>query len=37
VRQRGHTPQALGLRVLQPGQTFSARMRIQIDPMEHHT
>lgn len=37
VRQGGHTPQALGLRVLQPGETFAAHMRLQIEPMEHDT
>jgi aldose 1-epimerase len=30
AQQSGVTPQALGLRVLQPGETFSARMRIQV-------
>jgi aldose 1-epimerase len=30
AQQAGETPQSLGLRVLQPGETFSARMRIQV-------
>ena len=29
----GQTPEALGIRVLQPGEIFAARMRIQVDPL----
>lgn len=31
ARQTGVTPGSLGLRVLQPGETFAARMRIQVE------
>ncbi len=33
AQQSGVTPESLGLRVLQPGATFTARMRIQIEPL----
>ena len=32
ARQTGHSAESLGLRVLQPGATFTARMRIQVAP-----
>ena len=32
ARQTGVTPESLGLRVLQSGETFTARMRIQVTP-----
>lgn len=31
ARQTGQSPEALGLRVLQPGETFTAAMRIQVE------
>jgi aldose 1-epimerase len=31
-QQTGQSAEALGLRVLQPGETFAARMRIQVQP-----
>ena len=31
ARQTGQSPQALGLRVLQPGESFAATMRIQVE------
>jgi aldose 1-epimerase len=33
ARQTGVTPESLGLRVLQPGETFTAHMRIQVEPL----
>ena len=33
AQQTGVTPESLGLRVLQPGETFTARMRIQVQPL----
>ncbi len=33
AQQTGVTPESLGLRVLQPGETFAARMRIQVEPL----
>lgn len=32
AQQTGQSPQALGLRVLQPGETFTASMRIHMEP-----
>ena len=32
LARAGHSATALGLRVLQPGQTFTAAMRIQVEP-----
>ena len=33
AQQTGVTPESLGLRVLQPGETLAARMRIQVQPL----
>ncbi len=33
AQQAGVTPESLGARVLQPGETFAARMRIQVQPL----
>jgi aldose 1-epimerase len=33
AQQTGVAPQALGLRVLQPGETLVAAMRIQVEPL----
>ncbi len=32
AQQNGMTPESLGMRVLQPGETFTAHMRIQVQP-----
>jgi aldose 1-epimerase len=33
AQQTGSTPKALGMRVLQPGASFAASMRIQVEPL----
>ncbi|NVO08003.1 MAG: hypothetical protein HXX19_19685 [Rhodoferax sp.] len=33
ARQRGQSPASLGIRVLQPGDSFAARMRIQVEQL----